>query len=293
VVVISEKHDMSLVYVGRWGSLAMSLFVMGCATSLPWPSGMSALSQPIPTSQNLNQLDRAALIDRIVGQYAHYDVVAYEDLNAKPVLRTYVISYGFTEFIKQGTDVIERDRFCRAEHKMNVKTVTTSFSDAATQAIVPVDQKVEITFKDGSWHIYRPATPTLLGITGDASKPLSRDKNDPAIIDADNDGKPGVTVSLVIGGFVNGEIYLIRREIFENFLTVVSENELVGYVRDSSEQFVLGASLRILNKPSDPLQHPDPNQSPIILKRIENPAMSCEELMARRDEFFPPVPTFF
>ena len=284
---------MGLVNIKQGGSLALCFVLLGCATSLPWPSEISANATPVTTAPDSLPLDRATLIDSVVGKYAHYDVVAYEDKNAKPVLRTYVISYGFTEFLKQGDDLIERDSFCHADHKMNVKTVTTSFSDAATQAIVPVDQKVDITFVDGQWHLYRPATPTLLGITGNAYQPLSQNINDPAIIDADRDGKPGVTVALVIGGFIKGELYLIRREIFENFFIVQNNREITGYVRDGSEQLVLGASLRILNKPSNPLQHPDPKRSPLVLKRIDNQQMSCDELMARRDEFFPPTPSFF
>ena len=44
--------------------------------------------------------------------------------------------------------------------------------------------------------------------------PLYEDPtNDPLISDDDNDGKPGVTVVVRLFGFIEGEIYIARREI--------------------------------------------------------------------------------
>jgi hypothetical protein len=232
-------------------------------------------------------------IEYIQGHYAHYDVVAYEDSSKKRPMRTFVISYGFTDFYLKEGELIQQDRFCHAEHKINFKTVTSSFNDAATQAIKPPSQAVELTQSNGQWQIYRPPTPTLLGIVGDGNLPLSRDSEDPNIIDADGDGKPGVTVDLLIGGFLKGEIYLTRREIFENFLTVKPNGRIEGYVKDSSEQFVLDASMKMLAKPSDPAQLPDPEMNPLILVKINPELNDCSELMARRDEWFPAEPSFF
>ena len=229
----------------------------------------------------------------IAGRYGHYDVVAYEDFDAKPVMRTFVISYGFTEFFIQEDQLIERDRFCHAEHKMSFKSVRTRFSDAATQAIIPEDQAVDLYLDNGRWHIIRKATPTLLGIRGDPNLPLSRDKNDPNIVDSDGDGKPGVTVRLVIGGFIKGKIYMTRREIFENRMTVESRDRIHGTVVDNSEQFILGANLKMLDKPSEPVQHPDPKMNPIILVRLPDDIQSCDQLMENRDKLFPPEPAFF
>lgn len=229
----------------------------------------------------------------IAGRYAHYDVVAYEDKAAKPVMRTFVISYGFTEFFVDGNDLIERDRFCSASHKMSFKTVRTRFSDAATQAIIPKDKTVDLSLKDGQWQIVREATPTLLGIKGDPNQPLSRNKNDPNIEDSDGDGKPGVTVNLKIGGILKGKIYMTRREIFKNLMQVETPDRIIGHVIDSSEQFVLGANMKMLDKPSDPVQNPDPNMNPIVLVRVGDNIQSCDQLMESRDVLFPPEPEFF
>jgi len=134
---------------------------------------------------------------------------------------TFIISYGFTDFYMDSTgDLIQSDRFLWASHKINQKKVTSEFSDEAVQAIKPRNQKVKVSLKEDRWHIFRPPTPTLLGITGDPLKPLSTNRKDPNLTDPDGDGKPGVTVKINIGKIIKGEIYITRREIFTNYLTL-------------------------------------------------------------------------
>ena len=89
-----------------------------------------------------------------------------------------------------------------------------------------------------------------------------------------------------------GEIYLARREIFENEVTLYSDGSLRGTVTDSSEQLVLGASLGILDVPNNPPQWDDPGLNPLILIPIPDDIDTCEELMANRDMLFPPEPEF-
>ena len=118
----------------------------------------------------------------IEGRYAHYDVVAYEDVTTRQTMRTFIDSYGFTEFRIEDGKLFQIDSFCHAEQILNQKGSEAVFSDAATQAIKPRVQEVELSFRDGTWHIYRPASPTLLGIAGDPSQPLSTDPDDPNLL---------------------------------------------------------------------------------------------------------------
>ena len=267
--------------------------LQGCATSLPWPGANAVYPDDAESVADLSGLTRADAMAMISGRYGHYDVVAYEDFDAKPVMRTFVVSYGFTEFFVENDQLIERDRFCHAEHKMSFKTVRTLFSDEATQAIIPEDKAVELSLVDGQWQIVREATPTLLGIRGDPNLPLSRNKEDPNIEDSDGDGKPGVTVQVIIGGLIKGKIYITRREVFKNVMTVETPDRIHGTVVDRSEQFILGANLKMLDKPSDPVQNPDPKMNPIILVRLTDEIQTCDQLMDNRDRLFPPEPEFF
>jgi hypothetical protein len=228
----------------------------------------------------------------IKGHYAHYDVVAYEGKIQTGTMRTFVVSYGFTDFAKVGNKLIEYDRFCHAEHKINQEGVTTSFNDAATQAIRPRMALVNVYQEDGSWKIWRPATPTLIGIDGNPDLPLSMDPNDPNINDADRDGHPGVTVDMKLGGAVKAQIYIARREVFQSDLTLYSDGTLFGHVVDDSEQLVVGATMAILAQPNNPEQYSDLSLSPIMLIPIPRELDTCEELMANRDALFPPAPEF-
>lgn len=81
-------------------------------------------------------------------------------------------------------------------------------------------------------------------------------------------------------------------EIFANELTLYSDGSLWGNVVDDSEQLVIGASLAILDTPSNPPQRRDPGLNPIILTPVSPDIDTCEELMALRDALFPPEPRF-
>ena len=122
---------------------------------------------------------------------------------------------------------------------------------------------------------------------------LIEDPNDPNLTDPDQDGHPGVTVQISVGKFFKGEIYITRREIFTNYLTLNNNGTLSGYVVDRSEQFVVGASKKILNQPSNSIQHPDPGLSPVLLVPVDPEIDTLEELMQIRDEIFPEEPEFY
>lgn len=274
------------------GILVLLILANSCSKPLEWPeSPLYVFDQE--NSLKYQDYDLDAIKNEIVGLYAHYDVVAYEDTTTKTTMRTFVISYGFTEFYLEGGKLMQSDRFVHAEQKLSRKNATSRFSAKSVEAIKPRVQEVELSLKDGKWHIYRPSTPSLLGITGDPSKPLSSDPSDPRLNDPDEDGNPGVTVQLSVGKFFEGEIYITRREIFSNYLTLNGNGTLTGYVVDKSEQFVVGASKKILNQPSNSLQHPDMGLSPLLLVPIDEEIDTLEELMEFRDELFPEEPGFY
>lgn len=272
--------------------IIIALFsIKSCSKPLPWPdSPLYVFDQP--DKQASLEYDLESVRDKIVGHYAHYDVVAYEDTTTMTTMRTFIISYGFTDFYMEDGKLMQSDRFVHSTQKLSQKNASSFLSDEAVQAIKPRVQEVELAFKDSSWHIYRSATPTLLGISGDPMQPLSKDPNDPNLTDPDGDGNPGVTVKISVGKFFSGEIYITRREIYSNYLRLNSNRTLSGYVEDKSEQFVIGASKKILNQPSNSIQHPDMGLSPLLLVPIDPSLDTPEELMEIRDEIFPPEPYF-
>lgn len=276
-----------------WGPLAAALSCVlfaGCSNPKDWPES-PLYETPVNDPNWQRPAGREEAMEAMEGRYANYNVVAYYGDTPNGPLSTFVISYGFTELVIENGELVAYDSFCSAAHKAN-QNMVTSFPDAATQAIVPRSVAVDVYEEDGEWKMWRPPTPTLLGIDGDPDVPLSMDPNDPRINDDDNDGKPGVTVFVKLFGLLRGEIYIARREIYQNYLTLYSDGSLRGTVVDDSEQLVIGASLRILNTPNNPAQWDDPGLNPVILIPIGDDICSCEELMANRDLLFPEEPEF-
>lgn len=265
------------------------LLVTSCSRPLELPaSPLYDFGLPRTSAGASEAEARAALL----GHYAHYDVVAYEDASTKTPMKTFVISYGFTDFVERDGKIFQIDRFVHAASKINQRGVESSFSDAATAAIEPRVQEVRLYEEGGAWRVYRPESPVLLGISGDPSKPLSRDHKDPLLLDPDADGHPGVTVKIDIGGFLKGELYITRREIYRDFLSLYPDGRWIGHVEDLSEQFVVGANMKILQQDSNNRQIPDPGLNPLVLVRVPESVMTWKDLEPLRDELFPPEPGF-
>lgn len=266
------------------------LMIAGCVAPPPWPDSplyVTPTNDPSWVAPTTKEQAMAAM----AGHYAHYDIVAYEGQTANGPLSSFTITYGFTDLVIEDDKLVMYDSFCNARYISN-QNFDTVFSDAATQAIQPPGAVVDVYEDNGTWKLRRPATPTLIGIDGDPDVPLSMDRNDPLINDDDKDGKPGVTVFVKLFGFIGGEIYIARREIFESDLTLYSDGSLRGSVIDNSEQLVIGASLAILDTPNNPPQRRDSGLNPVILIPVSNDIDTCEELMAHRDTLFPPEPEF-
>ena len=222
----------------------------------------------------------------LAGRWAHYDIVAYED----DTLKTMIVSYGFTDFAVEDGEMVESEEFCTAE-QVTDQAIQTSVSDAATQAIQPVPIPVEVTGEPGAWEVHRPATPTPVGIRLDdpANESLPTDPADADVVDADGDGKPGITVEIRIGDSVE-ELYIARREIFAYDLVQDGPDSMTGTVTDSSEQLVLGATDPIFEGSGGAwVQVPDLSFSPILLERVDED-WDCDRLVAERDDLFPPNP---
>lgn len=266
------------------------LLLSGCFAPQNWPASPLYTFQHEET-ENYPQTEEEAM-EQLAGRYAHYDIVAYEDNSTETPIKSFVISYAFTDLYIQNQELYQKDTFLYSKNIINQAFVETVFSEAAAQAIKPRVQKIELTKVNGVWQLYKPPTPTLLGIKGDPDKPLAKIKNDPNFTDPDKDGNPGVTVHFKIAGIWNEEMYITRREIFTNMLVLQADGSLTGYVIDESEQFVIDATMAELKQESNPMQHPDMGLSPLILVPIDKSIDTIEEFKQIRDSIFPQEPAF-
>jgi hypothetical protein len=273
--------------------LATVVAAMGIAAcgSEPTASGESMVdgsTTVAPTTVPPTTVPASTVLgSELVGRWAHYDVVAYED----DVLKTLIISYGFNDVTEVDGEIVDQASFCFSEQRTD-QPIRTSLSDAATQAIKPPPAPLGIDVVDGVLRVQRGATPTPVGIRLDDpfNESLPTDPNDPRIVDDDGDGKPGLTVTIEVTPEFVGELYIARREIFAWEAFLVEPDLLTGVVTDDSEQLVIGASDPIFaSSPANWGQYPDLTKSPIILRRVDAD-WDCERLAAERDTLFPPTP---
>jgi len=247
----------------------------------------AATTTPEPEPPTTEPSPEPVVGSEVVGRWAHYDVVAYED----DLLKTLIISYGFNDFTEVDGEIIDQASFCFSEQRTD-QSIETSLSDAATQAIKPPPAPVGVELVDGELQIQRAATPTPVGIRLDDpfNESLPTDPADPRIVDDDGDGNPGITVSIRVSDEISGELYIARREIFAYDAALVEPDRIIGKVTDDSEQLVIGASDPIFaTSPANWGQHPDLTKSPMILVRVDAD-WDCERLAAERDAIFPPTP---
>ena len=124
----------------------------------------------------------------------------------------------------------------------------------------------------GGAHLQNPRTEAL------PEKP-----EDPRIVDADGDGRPGLT--LHVEGIVGGEVYIVQRDASELSGAVVSNNRISGRVLWASEQRVLGASRAILRANPEARPHPDDRANRFRMRRVPSRA-TCAEVRARAPRLF-------
>ena len=223
----------------------------------------------------------------LVGKYAHYDVVSYAGKLWGPIkLKSRIISFGITEYYLENGKLMSKDKFCFSDYKANLPFQSKT-SDEFTKAIKPKPVEMEIMETNGEIFIHRPETPTLLGVSlKKYTDSFPSDPNDPRFIDADKDGKPGVTVNLTMGSFLDEEIYIARKEIFSYDIKLRKNGILAGTVRDRSHQYIIGGSRPDLVTKNNPLQNSDLSKSPIYLIPLDKD-LSCDELKRERGKYFP------
>jgi hypothetical protein len=265
-----------------------SLMVLTGSFSLPLLQTALLGAPSTLASETDERVPREAFVQEVAGRYAHYDIVAYEAPLPMRTMRSLVITYGFTDFHVEGETLIESETFCHASYKANLP-ISTQVSDAFTRAIIPRSTPVELRPHGESWMIWRPETPTPLGVDLADGEPLATDPAHANPRDDDHDGKQGVTVHMQLFGLIPAEMYIARRERFAYELTPQESGKLTGVVHDQSEQLVLGASHRWLKRQTFTRQDPDLRRSPILLVPVGED-YDCDRLMAERNSLFPPEP---
>lgn len=270
---------------GVLAALSVAATLAACSSD---GSDASSPAADEPSERSTTTIDGGlpAGAEDLVGRWAHFDAVSYED----ETMRTVIISTGFADLELRDGELWNQMTFCHADTVMD-QDIEVSISDAATSAIKPIATPVEVTEVDGALQLARPATPTPIGIKLDdpANEKLPTDPNDPRIFDADGDGNPGVTSTIKVTDDFGGDVYLARREIFVYDLVQQTPDRLEGSITDSSEQLIIGASDPAFLASAQWVQVDDPARNPVIWQRVDDD-WDCARLASERADLFPPNP---
>ena len=116
-------------------------------------------------------------------------------------------------------------------------------------------------------------------------EPLPTQSDDPRIVDADEDGHPGLT--LEVGGLIGGEIYIVQRDASELSGSFLSPNRIVGRVSWESEQSVVDASPSLLKANPHARPHPSTRANFFRMRRVPVHA-TCDDVKTRARKLFGP-----
>lgn len=161
-------------------------------------------------------------------------------------------------------------RLCKLELDSGSRWVRTTLP-AAVRARLPqpmIDAELGVDAR-GSMTLRQGRREVVLGARlASPSDPLPLRASDPAMLDEDRDGRPGVTIE--IGGIVPGRIFVAQRSWTELSGRRVANADFAGAVRFGNEQVIFDATSQRLARA--PEAEPVPDRSWFRLVRLADGA---------------------
>lgn len=248
-----------------------------------WLSG-SAAAQVVPSEAVLTEAV-AAPVPVIAGAWAQLFVTtSVSDVPVLGHIRSETRTLLRLDIEQVGAVATIRSRVCdiRVGGSGLVRTV---IPDALVEAIDPRSNTVVLTNDGGRTLVSGWEQLQVLGADLDdpESDTLPMSPDDPRVSDPDGDGNPGITV--LVRGFVSGDIYLVQRGFSRLSATVVNSGELHGTIVWDQEQHILDATTGVLR--SAPPTWADPDAERNWFRSIPiDAASSCSDIVANSDRWF-------
>lgn len=195
------------------------------------------------------------------------------------------VSYLRMNVSQQGDSVTIEAEPCWVKIDSEIEQVKTVIPAEMLDAIGRYQLRGKIRANGDEWEFYQPPTVSVLGAKlGKAwTDRLPVDPKDPKVIDADKDGKPGVTVRVF--GIMDGEIYLVQRSWSELKGTFLSDDKVRGLVRWRTTQSILDATRGPLKDDPGAKPHPDARKSTFELTRVDQKT-TCQDVIINRKKLF-------
>ena len=257
------------------------------ASNTPPPDSTGPASDttpPVPPPEaSPSELDQFE--ERFAGTYGlRNSVTTVQSLPLMGESNTLTLAYAIATISRDGDGFIISEKGCHVD-SMPESGISTVIPDAVPRSIPTTPQPFHLWEENGEVQWSRPEKVVLMGVQleNPANDELPSSSDDGRIWDQDEDGNPGITVT--VEGFVSGDIYVIQRT-FSSYTGVVGDDDnFTGWVDELGQQQVIGATNPMLNQniPTEP--HPDPDQSTVQLVRLAG-ATTCDELIQQKDSLF-------
>jgi len=116
--------------------------------------------------------------------------------------------------------------------------------------------------------------------------PLPEDPDDPAVVDSDGDGEPGVTVRVYHTSLdAEGDLYITQRGTISFQGVVVNNDRIEGYISYDPDQTILGATEIWLTLSSEPEPDPVQGHSSFVLQAVDD-GYDCDQVLAEKQALF-------
>lgn len=196
------------------------------------------------------------------------------------------LSINLVKLQQQGTSVSMHVDVCGVEVDSGTPAVKEVLTDAFVKALGPLQRTAELVAGENGWELRQPKHFELHGVKlSDAQNELLPvQADDPRVVDEDGDGKPGLTIR--IAGLVDGEIYVVVRDIHETRAQVVSDKELKGLIDWTKDQNVLGSDNPILaDNPTKSVPNSDASASYVRMLKVDSES-NCVWLVSNHKALF-------
>lgn len=178
--------------------------------------------------------------------------------------------------------IVTQEQVCDLQIKSESDSVTTIIPQKFLTAVSGQSRTGYTTKQKDSLRLVLPRKVTTFGANVKSGEALPTEDDDKRIIDADKDGKPGLTVR--VKGLIDGELYIVTRGSNELFGALKPSGRVEGFVRWTSEQTVIDASSVFLKV--EPTTKPDKRPEKHYFRWHRIPAAtSCKEVLTRAKEW--------
>jgi len=195
------------------------------------------------------------------------------------------VTYLRYEISQAGPNLQIDSETCDVSIRSDSSTVDTILPDAFVRALPNRARSAKLLDAGGSPVLVFDRRYAILGsrLREPTEERLPDSPDDSRVVDADDDGHPGVTVR--IDGMVEGEIYVAQRAWDEYRARVHDTRRIVGRVHWKNEQVVLDANSAFLQTQPPTEARPDHPDSYFEMVRISS-QLDCSEIPERAGELF-------